>query len=173
MKLSISNEVLKIELGILEKILSFRGSLVIPLKNMGKATTKPPETCWWRDIRMPGTYFPGLIKAGTYYTRNGKEFWFVVRDKKYLTIELENESYKRIVLGLDENEQWAEKINQEKAKEVTVKEITAEVSTTHIRDHFGGKPCKSPSHTTSCTRWPTPPPKKYRAFSESLNAHDH
>lgn len=65
---------------------------------------------------MPGTYFPGLIKAGTYYTRNGKEFWYVIRGKNYLTIELENESYKRIVLGLDENQEWVGKINKERTK---------------------------------------------------------
>ena len=111
MKLSKNHVSLKVELSIAEKIVSLRGSLEIPLKNIREARAKRPETCWWRDIRMPGTYFPGLIKAGTYYTRNGKEFWFVVKGKDYLTIELENESYKRIVLGVDENEEWAEKIN--------------------------------------------------------------
>ncbi len=116
MKLSINNIGLKVELGFFDKILSIRGSLQIPLKNIREATTKPPETRWWRDIRMPGTYIPGLIKAGTYYTKNGKEFWFVIKGKNYLTIELENESYQRIVLGLNENEYWAEKINKERTK---------------------------------------------------------
>jgi len=108
----IDNHNLNIQLGIAEKILSIRGSLRIPLKHIKQVTTKRPKTSWWRDIRAPGTYLPGLIKAGTYYTRNGKEFWFVTRGKNYLTIELQDESYKRIVLGIDDNDSWAEKINK-------------------------------------------------------------
>ena len=111
MKLSINHVSLKVELSLADKVLSIRGSLLIPLQHIREATTKRPETCWWRDIRMPGMYFPGLIKAGTYYTRKGKEFWFVTRGKKYLTLELENESYQRIVLGVDNNKYWSENIN--------------------------------------------------------------
>jgi len=54
---------------------------------------------------------PGLIKAGTYYTDKGKQFWLVTKEKGILNIELKNESYKRIILGIDNNVKWAKKIS--------------------------------------------------------------
>jgi hypothetical protein len=54
---------------------------------------------------------PGLIKAGTYYTDKGKQFWLVTKGKGILNIELKNESYKRIILGIDNNVKWAKKIS--------------------------------------------------------------
>jgi len=63
------------------------------------------------EIRAPDTNLPGLIKAGTYYTDKGKQFWFVTKGKGILNIELKNEPYKRIILGIDDNVKWAKKIS--------------------------------------------------------------
>jgi hypothetical protein len=110
MKLTIYNEKLKIDLKDLQKVLAIRGGFKIPLEHIVKATTETPETSW-REIRAPGTYLPGVIKAGTYYTPRGREFWYATK-KGCLVLELKNESYKRIVLSIDGNKQWAERINK-------------------------------------------------------------
>lgn len=111
MKLSIYNEKLKIELGTLEKALAVKGSFKIPLKHVKKATTEIPQTSLG-DIRAPGTHLPRVIRAGTYHAKRGKEFWYATGDGNYLTIELKNGPYERIILSIDENEYWAEKINR-------------------------------------------------------------
>lgn len=110
MKLTIDSEKLRIKLEGLERVLALKGGLEIPLKHIVRADTETPES-GWTDLRIPGTSLPGVIKAGTYYTRRGKEFWYVTRGKKYLILELENEDYRRIVLGLNDNKYWAEIIN--------------------------------------------------------------
>ena len=110
MQLSLDDDQLNIKLSILEKLLSVRGSLKIPLDRIDRATTEAPRTTW-REIRAPGTFVPGLIKAGTYFTNRGKEFWYVTRLWSHLTIELKKGFYKRIVLSLRDNQQWAHKIN--------------------------------------------------------------
>ena len=74
------------------------------------ATTAEPQNSW-TDIKAPGTHVPGVIKAGTYYTRRGKEFWYVIADAKFLTLELHDEPYQKIVLTLDGHEDWANRIN--------------------------------------------------------------
>jgi hypothetical protein len=67
----------------------------------------------WLELRAPGTFVPYLIKAGTYYTRRGKEFWCVVRSRKEkpLTIELKDAPYQRLVITIDDHENWAARIN--------------------------------------------------------------
>lgn len=65
------------------------------------------------DIRAPGTGLPGVIKAGTYYTPRGKEFWYAVRSRKDqpLTIELKDAGYKRMAVTIDGAVGWAARIN--------------------------------------------------------------
>lgn len=110
MKLEISDGKLKIDLGDLEKVLDVRGGFEIPLENIVKAGTEAHRT-GWRETRAPGTHLPGAIKAGTYYTPRGREFWYVT-EKGVLVLELEHESYTRIVLSMDGNKEWAERINE-------------------------------------------------------------
>ena len=85
----------------------------IPLPHIQEATITAPKTTW-KELRSPGTFIPGFIKAGTYYTDRGKEFWLVdYRQANYLTIELQNESYQRIVLTLEDNESWQKRLCDE------------------------------------------------------------
>ncbi len=111
MRLSIVKNKLCISFSLSKKILSVKGSFKIPLKNIKRVTTEKPKPTW-KEIKAPGTFIPGLIKAGTYYTDSGKQFWYVTKGKGILNIELKNESYKRIVLGLDNNVKWAKKISE-------------------------------------------------------------
>ena len=110
MKISITKDSLKINFSTTKKILSMKGSFKIPLNHIQSITTELPKPTW-KEIKAPGTFVPGLIKAGTYYTDTGKQFWYVTKGKGILNLELKNESYKRIVLGLDNNIHWAKKIS--------------------------------------------------------------
>jgi len=114
LKLEISNGKLIIDLGDLEKALAIRGGFEIPLQNIVKAGTEAHRT-GWKEVRAPGTHLPGVIKAGTYYTPRGREFWYVT-EKGVLVLELENEDYKRIVLSVDGNKEWAQRINKATSK---------------------------------------------------------
>ncbi len=110
MKITITEDQLEINFSTTKKILSMKGSFKIPLKHIQSITTQLPKPTW-KEIKAPGTMIPGLIKAGTYYTDNGKQFWLVTKGKGILNIELKNESYKRIILGIDNNVKWAKKIS--------------------------------------------------------------
>jgi len=112
MNLNITDDKLKIEFTLKEQLLAARlhKNWQISLAHIQQVTTAKPESSW-KELRAPGSNFPGVIKAGTYYTKRGKEFWFVCKDSDYLVIELEDESYKRIILNVDDNQSWQQRLS--------------------------------------------------------------
>jgi hypothetical protein len=61
----------------------------------------------WKEIRAPGTAIPGLTKAGTYYTSRGKEYWMLKKKDSPIRIELDNNNFKRLILGVSGHEKRA------------------------------------------------------------------
>jgi hypothetical protein len=104
MKLSIQNQTLTLEFEGLEKFWAFHfsGPLEIPLAHItGVSYTKPEMT--WKEIKAPGSFFPGLIKAGTFFNSRGKEFWYVTRKRKnVVVIKLHDEKYASIIVGFED-----------------------------------------------------------------------
>ncbi|MEM6402291.1 MAG: hypothetical protein AAF757_19035 [Cyanobacteria bacterium P01_D01_bin.116] len=114
MNLNIAEQSLQIKFTVKEQFLAVRFNKFweIPLSHIQQVTTTAPQTTW-KELRSPGTFIPGLVKAGTYYTGRGKEFWLVNKRKdNYLTIELQDENYKRIILTVEDNESWQQRLNQ-------------------------------------------------------------
>ncbi|WP_437678117.1 hypothetical protein [Sorangium sp. So ce131] len=113
MQLRIEGDRLALTLQGVERILALKlAPIVVPREHVVRAEAAlPPAT--WKQLRWPGTSVPGLIKAGTYYTDRGKEFWYTgrVRSDNRLTIELEGEPYRRLVVTVDDAVGWAERIN--------------------------------------------------------------
>ena len=114
MKLEIKGDRLEIVPEGAEHIWAFKlGKISVPRAHVQRVETRlPPST--WTELRAPGTFVPGLIKAGTYYTNRGKEFWYVTRSRKDqpLTIELRDEPYRRLALTLDDHQGWESRINE-------------------------------------------------------------
>ena len=115
MLLTLNQNQLVIQLEWYEQLwaFTFHNPISIPLEHLGRATTEEPESSW-TDIRAPGTHLPGVIKAGTYYTRQGREFWYVTA-QRFLSLELHQEPYQKIVLTTEHNQAWADRLTQAKA----------------------------------------------------------
>jgi hypothetical protein len=113
MKLHLENDTLTIELEWYEQLWAFTldRQIRIPFNHINRVTTAEPESNW-AEIRAPGTFLPGVIKAGTYYTKRGKEFWYVTADKDYLTLELHDETYRRVIITIPDNIAWCERIER-------------------------------------------------------------
>lgn len=116
MNLSIFDKTLRIELEWYEQLWAFNWdkTLEIPLDRITSVTTDEPPSSW-TEIRAPGTFLPGVIKAGTYYTPRGREFWYVTKDKDYLVLELRDEPFKKIILTLERNQLWVQRILESQA----------------------------------------------------------
>jgi hypothetical protein len=113
MKLSLEQDRLTIELEWYEQFwaVTLERQLHIPLAQIDRVTTIEPQTTWM-EVRAPGTFVPGVIKAGTYYNKVGKEFWYVTSDQNYLVLELQNGSYQRVVITIADHLAWAERIDR-------------------------------------------------------------
>ncbi len=112
MKLVTRGEHIILKLNPLESVLSLKREIEIPreaIKSIKTGDARPGLA-----IRSPGTWIPGLLRAGTYRRReNGKwikEFWFRLAWGKPITIELKNHTYKRIVIKIKNSERLKEEL---------------------------------------------------------------
>lgn len=115
MQLELTPDELNIHLTWYEQLLAFYMAerIAIPLKKITNISTDPPEFTW-RAVRLPGTSLPGVISAGTYYTPNGREFWYIT-SKTCLTLTIDDDYFKRIVLTLENPGYWADQIRHAKS----------------------------------------------------------
>ena len=112
MRLRLEKGFLRIDLGFWQGILAARRYLNVPLTHVEDATAVAPRLLEWRELRVPGTFFPGLVKAGTYrWWGRKKDFWFATPGKGFLVINCKSGPYRRIVLTVRDNEQWAREIS--------------------------------------------------------------
>ena len=84
----------------LHKLLALKSQITIKGKNIRSAklrdrSLQPP--LW----RIPGTYIPWIISAGTYYGRKRKEFWDVTSWGTSVELELENEKYTKVIVDVE------------------------------------------------------------------------
>jgi hypothetical protein len=114
MQLHLIGDRLRIEFEWYERLWAVRidSTMDIPLIHISAVTVAEPQSSW-AELRAPGTFLPGVIKAGTYYTKQGREFWYATDDRNYLTLELRDEPYRRIVMTLPDNRSWCERIEQQ------------------------------------------------------------
>jgi hypothetical protein len=73
--------------------------LEIPHSHVVGAEANPEVALgWWKGIRAPGTYVPGVIPVGTFCQEGERVFWDV---HKTVTIELRDERYSRLVVEVE------------------------------------------------------------------------
>jgi hypothetical protein len=113
MQLSLADEKLSIEFEWYEQLWAFRFDRVmeISIAHVRSVSATEPHSNW-AQVRAPGTFVPGIIKAGTYYTKQGKEFWYVTDDKNYLTLELQDEPYRQVIITIPESQSWLDRIDR-------------------------------------------------------------
>jgi hypothetical protein len=112
MQRSIEGNQLKIELSRAERFWACHVSktIMVPLDQIQGVSTDTPETNW-QELRSPGTYLPGVIKAGTYYQNRVRSFWYTQPKKPVLTLALSPQHYYRqIVLALDNANTWVNRL---------------------------------------------------------------
>ena len=111
MQLALSGTYLNIKLNLLEKIVALHGALSLPFASIIQASAQKPD--WdFAAVRAPGTCIPFLLKAGTYHSCRGMEFWCAEAGQTYLVIDLIGWDYNRLVLSVSRTAEWAERINQ-------------------------------------------------------------
>ena len=112
MRLSLDHDLFRIELGWWRKLLAVHFStLEVPLAHIERVSTERAPT-HWSERRIPGSFIPRLLKAGTYRRGGRKDFWSVTRGHPVLRLDLKNEYFNSLTLSMKDNEHWVKKISE-------------------------------------------------------------
>ena len=109
--LELTKEELIVNLNGWEALAAFQGSIRIPLAHVRGATEDEGFRGGELGLRGPGTGIPGMISAGTYHKSGDSQFAFVTRGTHPVVIELIDEKWDRLVLGVDDPRRMAAEIN--------------------------------------------------------------
>lgn len=117
-RIEINGDTLTVHIEGVDKVLALRSRLDVPLEHVISAAADPELAKKVpRMLRLPGTYIPGVVTAGSYLKPGsgpdaGWSFWDVHDLKKAVVIQLASEHYKWIVVGVDDPAATAEAIQE-------------------------------------------------------------
>lgn len=101
-KIGVDGDTLAVEVLGWSKVWCVKRRLDVPLRCVRRvrADGELPRGYW---IRWPGTYIPGIIKAGSYWNGSGWSFWDVGRRRdNVLIIELSGWQYDYLVIDVSD-----------------------------------------------------------------------
>jgi hypothetical protein len=114
--ISIDGTDLNIDMRGMDKLWTLKSRLTIPIAHMRGATVDRGIAHDPKRWRGPGTYFPGVIVAGTFHQDGEKIFWAVHDKDKAVVIELEDDTYQRLVIEVDDPRSTVELIERSVAQ---------------------------------------------------------
>ena len=98
----ISDGKLMIEIQGWDKLWALKSSLEIPLEHVKGVRSGKDERA--RGIHVPGTYFPGIIVAGSFHQIGKHVFWDVHNEDRAIAIDLHDERYTTLVVEVEHPE---------------------------------------------------------------------
>jgi hypothetical protein len=96
--LSTNDAMLILEVEGLDKLWALKSRLEIPLAHILGATIDASRELTWKSLRLPGTYVPGVITAGTFYQHGKRMFWDVKNPENTIVIALHDDRYDELIV---------------------------------------------------------------------------
>ena len=101
--ISLSEDILVIEVLGMDKLWSLRSRLEIPMADVcGVRAAQDEARGWFDGLKLAGAYLPGIISAGTFYQDGGLVFWDVHSSTNAIAIDLEHQHYHRLVVEVED-----------------------------------------------------------------------
>ncbi|PZX26927.1 conserved hypothetical protein [Cupriavidus phytorum] len=110
-RLELTDRELVVHLTPWESIWSLRRGFRVPLAQVRGATEDNGFDGKALGLRLPGTYFPGLIAAGTFIKGGDRQFVYTSRKLQTIVIELARHDWARLVIGVPDARAEAARIN--------------------------------------------------------------
>jgi len=107
---TIANGTLQVRFTTLEKIAGLIGDVDVPLSAIRDVEVHADGLAAARGIRAPGLGLPGMRKIGTWRAPGRNTLVSVRRDQPAVRIELAGHKRDALVLGMDDAEQWAQRL---------------------------------------------------------------
>jgi hypothetical protein len=100
---TITDDHLTVRLSGWEAVFALKREISVPMRNVLSAQAGTVTALRPYGIRLPGTFFPGVIAAGSYWSKSaGWSFWSVRHSDKAVDIRLRDARYQRIVVEVDD-----------------------------------------------------------------------
>ena len=97
----------------MHKLWALKSELSIPLDHIGKVYKNTNDTAEYLGLRMPGTYIPGIITAGSYWAAQGTVFCDFTNNDKIIVVELHDEHYHKLIIEVEDVELSLKILSQE------------------------------------------------------------
>jgi hypothetical protein len=95
----------------IHKFWAFKNKIIIRKENIVSASQNNEEFTNWKGWRMPGTELPWVITAGTFIKKGKRNFWDVYKKKNAITIQLQNSSYNKLIIEVENPEETMQILN--------------------------------------------------------------
>ena len=86
-----------------DEVLALHGSMRVPYSHILSASADPVDAVAFRGIKI-GTNIPGVKVAGTFLTADGAIFYDFHDGQRCLTLQLDHERYRRVVVEVDSDQ---------------------------------------------------------------------
>lgn len=112
MRVTTRSKTLVIQLEGMECVYALRRKLVVPKSSIVSVTWQPEFTDWRRpEFRLPGSFLPGAIIAGSFYTKQGWDFIYSTKPRGWthptlsgvMVVETNKKRYARVIVGVPES----------------------------------------------------------------------
>lgn len=114
MYLTLTNETANVILEGREQVAALKAKVSIPKNSIISASWQPTFKDWrsW-EVRMPGSYLPKRLLAGSFWTEDGWDFVYSLKPHSGLTrpqlsnvlvLETDLNRYRRVIIGIDKAE---------------------------------------------------------------------
>lgn len=113
-QLELTDSELIVRLGKWEKMMALHPDIHIPLQQVRGATEDAGfggASGFKLGLRIPGTHVPFVVAAGTYLKDGDRQFVFTRRKLQTIVIELADNEWTRLVIGVPDAHAEAARIN--------------------------------------------------------------
>ncbi|MGB8963636.1 MAG: hypothetical protein WCC38_16990 [Pseudonocardiaceae bacterium] len=101
-KLIINDRDVTVSLSAVEKLEALHGNVVVPRSAVAQVRTVLNGMVEVHGLRAPGTGLPGVIKVGTWRSREGTTFGVCHGCRSAIVLDLVGAPYDRLVVTLDD-----------------------------------------------------------------------
>ena len=112
-EVELAQDALIVPLESMDRLLTLRSRLEVPLSNVEGAEADPEEARRrWHGIMERGIWVPGPITAGTFYQEGELVFWDVHDPEKTVVIRLRDERCARLIIEVEDPEATVAQVNE-------------------------------------------------------------
>jgi hypothetical protein len=114
-RVEVDGERLRVVVEGLDKVLALKSSVEVSLSHVRGAALAPEQARGFHGLRLPGTYLPGVVTAGSFF--DGQWLFFDVHDAdRAVKIDLDHEHYAALIVQVADPAATVRTINEAIAK---------------------------------------------------------